>query len=161
MLAQHYASWQKYRMIWVNKMANFLQLIKDAENCLKTCCLPLFNDPKAKGKDGESGHFQMLGGERQANDGNREQRSQKKVQKRQFQAGQQYPDDIHDDGHTTAGRLGFTDFLSEWRQAENGQFETLDSERNANDSDTQQDSAEDIGKGDEKPAEYEPQNVKQ
>ena len=69
--------------------------------------------PETKGKYGKPGHFQVLGGEWQTDDGDGEYCCEAKVNDGQFETGQNDPDDIHNDGYTTARWFSFANLMAE------------------------------------------------
>ncbi len=114
------------------------------------------NDPESEGKNGQSCHFQVLYGKWQTDDGDCKKCGEQQVHQRKLKTRQQNPYHIHDDGYRPARRLFLTYFCAKWRQAQNRQLKTLDSERYADDGNAQDDSAKNVSQGYQKPTEYEP-----
>lgn len=77
----------------------------------------------------------------------------------QFQTWQDDPDNIHDYCDDAARRFGFPNFPAEWRHAQQGQLETLDSEWYPDDGDTQNNAAQDVSQGDKESAKDKPEYV--
>ena len=93
--------------------------------------------PEAERQYRQPGHFQVLRGERQADDGDGEQAGQHQVNNGQFQPRQQNPDHVHDHRQRRRSAAVSRVFASKRRQPEHRQFEALDAERDADDGQAQ------------------------
>ena len=78
----------------------------------------------------------MLGSKWQADYCDGEKCRQEKMHQCQFKTWQNYPDNIHDDGYSTAGWFFFAYFVTERSHTQNGKFEALNPERNTYDGNT-------------------------
>ena len=78
----------------------------------------------------------------------------------QFKSGQYDPYDVHDDSDGASWGFGLTNLPAEWRHAQDRKFETLDSERNANDGEAQKNSAQYVGEGYQETTEDKPKDIK-
>lgn len=86
----------------------------------------------------------MLRRDWQTDDGQCKEQGKDQVHDGKFKSRENDPDDIHDEGKRTARRFGLAYFATEWRDNTARQPETHESERYADDGETQQDATEDI-----------------
>ena len=86
----------------------------------------------------------MLCGDWQANDRQRKEQREDKVHDREFEPGEDDPDDIHDQRDRATRRLGFRYLTTERRNDAARESEAHEPERDADDGQAQQDATEDV-----------------
>ena len=138
-----------------------MEILSGKNEPLKGALLTNLNHSKTKGQDGQASHLQVLDCKWQTDDRKGEKSCQEKMHQCQFKTGQNDPNNVHDDGNSTTGWLCLANFVTEGCHPQYGELETLNSEGNTNNCDTQQDATQDIGEGDKKPAEDKPENIEQ
>ena len=110
----------------------------------------------AKRRQSQGGHFSVLFGEWQADDGYGQQNSQQQMSQAYPDAANEKPDDVENCAHkTTAGR-SVDDFAAKGDQDEHPQLEALKTKWNADDGDTQGKAADHVFDGNEKTAQNNP-----
>ena len=84
--------------------------------------------------ESQSGKFEVLLAERNADDGDAQYDAEHQVGKADPDAAQQNPEDVHDDAQASAGLRSGLDFLAERAEGQQTDFEGLYTERNTDDS---------------------------
>ena len=112
-----------------------------------------------EGGDGQAGQFEMLHAERDTDDGDAEDYPEKEMGQEYPYSPYEEPDDIHEEGKTTATLRDVYHLAAERPEGQHSEFQGLYSERYSDDRDKQADTGYKVFQCDEETAEQDPDDI--
>ena len=112
-----------------------------------------------EGGDGQTGQFEMLHAEGDADDGDAEDQPEKEMGQKYPYSPDKKPDDIHEEGKTTATLREVYHLATERPEGQHSEFQGLYPERNSDDRDKQTYAGYKVFQCDEETAEQDPDDI--
>ena len=107
--------------------------------------------------DGQTGQFEMLHAEGDSDDGDAEDYPEKEMRQKYPYSPDEEPDDIHEEGKTTATLRDVNNLTAERPEGEHSEFQSLYPKRYSDDRDKQADTGYKVFQRDEETAEQDPE----